>query len=209
VAPDSDPRQERDLARERVLTARSDMADELAVLEASGRAALDVKSRLQKNPAKVAAVAGGIGFLALKGPQRIVRGVRRAVFGAPPPLPKAMLPDEIEASLRKLGRDGDKVRGVLERDFADYAKKSQARRDGLRTIILLSALRPLLKSGVERGVSFLVNPDKEGFASRLDQVRERLEQERVARSGEAIAQEPIPTDVVPPGAPSSTGTTAG
>ena len=209
MAPDSDPRQERLLARERVLTARSDMADELAVLEASGRAALDVKARLKKNPAKVAAVAGGIGFLALKGPQRIFRGVRTAVFGAPPPLPKALLPDEIEATLRKLGRDGDKVRGVLERDFADYAKKSQARRDSLRTIVLLSALRPLLKTGVDRGVSFLVNPDKEGFASRLDQVRERLEAERVARTGEAIAPESAPADAPPPDGAPSIGKTAG
>lgn len=190
MAPDSDPRQERLLARARVLEARAEVAEELATLEASGRAAIDIKARVRKNPAKVAAVAGGIGFLALKGPQRIFRGVRKAAFGAPPPLPEAMLPDEIERSLRKLGRDGDKVRGTLERDFADYAKKSQARRDGLRTIILLSALRPLLKNVVERGVSFLVNPDKEGFSARLEEVRERLDRERADRAGETPPPSP-------------------
>lgn len=201
MAPDADPRQERLLARERVLEARAQVAEELTTLEASGRAAIDIKARVRQNPAKVAAVIGGVGFLALKGPQRIFRGVRQKVFGAPPPLPEAMLPDEIEKSLRKLGKDGDKIRGTLERDFADYAKKSQKQRDGLRTIILLSALRPLLKKGVETGVGFLVNPDKENFATRLEQVRERLERERTERAeraGEATAADlPPPTGETP------------
>ena len=35
-----------------------------------------------------------------------------------------MLPDEIEKTLRKLGTDGDAVRGALERDFAAYAKQA-------------------------------------------------------------------------------------
>jgi hypothetical protein len=33
-------------------------------------------------------------------------------------MPKAMLPEEIERTLRSLGDDGDRVRGALERDFA-------------------------------------------------------------------------------------------
>lgn len=190
MAPDSDPRQERLLARARVLEARAEVAEELTTLEASGRAAIDIKARVRKNPAKVAAVAGGIGFLALKGPQRIFRGVRSKVFGAPAPLPEAMLPEEIEKSLRKLGKDGDKVRGTLERDFAEYAQKSQKQRNGLRTLLLLGIARPLLRKGVESGMGFLVNPDKEGFAARLEQVRERLDLERAERAGEPLPPSP-------------------
>lgn len=209
MAPDSDPRQERDLARERVLAAREGLADEMATLEASGRAALDIKARLQRNPVKIAAVAGGIGFFALKGPQRIVRGIRTTVFGAPPPLPAAMLPEEIERSLRRLGTDGDKVRGVLERDFADYAKKSQAKRDGLRTLVILSALRPLMKRGAETAVGFLVNPDNEGFSAKLSQVRDRLDQERLARMGEGVPPTVPSADGATPDSPPPTGTTSG
>ena len=49
---------------------------------------------------------------------------RRVVRGKSSPLPRSMLPDEIEKTLRSLGSDGDKVRGALERDFAAYAKQS-------------------------------------------------------------------------------------
>ena len=58
-------------------------------------------------------------------------GVRRAVLGRPAPLPKRMLPEEIEKACVKMGDDGDKVRGTLERDFADYAK--QAAGNGVRS----------------------------------------------------------------------------
>ena len=98
-------------ARERVLAARAALSEELTVLEASGRAAIDIPARIRRSPAKAAAIAGGVGFLALKGPQRIIGAARRAVTGRPAPLPKSLLPDEVEKTLRKLGTDGDKVRG--------------------------------------------------------------------------------------------------
>ena len=37
-----------------------------------------------------------------------------------------MLPEEIEKTLKKMGDDGDKVRGTLERDFAEYVRKASA-----------------------------------------------------------------------------------
>ena len=74
---------------------------------------------------KAAAVVGALGFLAL--------GARSGCSGRPvarsaasrAPMPKRMLPDEVEKTLRKLGDDGDKVAAALERDFAEYAKKAQ------------------------------------------------------------------------------------
>ena len=69
---------------------------------------------------------------------------KRAVRGPPKPLPKSMLPDEIEKTLRALGDDGDKVRGALERDFAAYAKQTaKATRASGRTLLLSTVARPL------------------------------------------------------------------
>ena len=74
---------EQDAARDRVLAARSELAEEVQVLEASGRAAIDIPARVKRSPAKAAALAGGLGFLLLKGPQRLFRGARRVVRGKP------------------------------------------------------------------------------------------------------------------------------
>ncbi len=164
---------EQDAARERVLAARAEFADQLDVLEASGRAAIDIPAKVRRSPAKAAAIVGGAGFLALKGPQRLFGAARRAVTGDPAPMPKRMLPDEIEKTLRKLGNDGDKVRGALERDFAAYAKQTEKDRKGLVSVLLLAATRPLLERGAKAAGAFFVSPDAEDFATRLAQVRTR------------------------------------
>ncbi len=165
---------EQDAARDRVLEARSELAEEVQVLEASGRAAIDIPARVKRSPAKAAALAGGLGFLALKGPQRLFRGARNVGRGKPAELPDRMLPDEIEKALRKLGRDGDKVRGALERDFAAYAKQSQKDRKGLVSILLLAVARPLLERGAKAAGDVLFTPDPDGFSARLAEVRGRV-----------------------------------
>jgi hypothetical protein len=167
--------EETDAARDRVIAARADLASELEVMEASLRAAVDIPAKIRRSPAKVAAVVGGVGFLALKGPQRIVRGVRRAVRGPEAELPKAMLPDEIEKTLRSLGSDGDKVRGKLERDFAAYATKAQRDRAGRRRELLVSAAAPLVFRGIRTAAERLLSPGEEGFAAKLAEMRERAE----------------------------------
>jgi hypothetical protein len=164
---------ETDAARDRVLAARAALGEELEVLEASARAAVDVPARIRRNPVRAGAVVGGVGFLALRGPQRLFRAGKRAVFGAPPPIPKTMLPDEIEKTLRKLGGDGDKIRGTLERDFAAYAVQTKNRRQALRTLLILSVARPLLARGARAGADWLFRADDAGFQSRLAQIRER------------------------------------
>src|SRR4029077_19368289 len=98
----------------------------------------DIRPKARRTPARAAAVAGGVGFLALRGPQRVVRGTRRAIFGSPKPMPKTLLPEEIDKTLRELGEDGEKVRGVLERDFALYAKKASKERLRLRTVLTVA-----------------------------------------------------------------------
>jgi ElaB/YqjD/DUF883 family membrane-anchored ribosome-binding protein len=166
---------EQDAARERVLAARAELRDRLDVLEASGRAAVDIPARIKRSPAKAAAVAGGIGFLVLKGPQRLLGAARKAITGKPAPVPGRMLPDEIEKTLRKLGDDGDKVRGTLERDFASYVKKAEKDRKGLASVMLLAAARPLLARGVRAAGEFLLAPEEGGAPStRLAAIRARI-----------------------------------
>jgi hypothetical protein len=162
---------EQDAARDRVLAARSELAGELEVLEASARSAVDIPARIRESPAKAAAIAGAAGFLVLKGPARVYRFVRKAVTGEPAPMPKRMLPKEIEKTLRSLGDDGEKVRGVIERDFADYAKKAEKDRKGLLSVIMLAIARPLVTRGAKAAGEYLFSPSREGFGTRLDDVR--------------------------------------
>ena len=66
-----------DAARDRVLAARVELEEQLHLLEASGRAAVDIPARIKRSPAKAAAIAGGAGFLVLKGPQRLFGAARQ------------------------------------------------------------------------------------------------------------------------------------
>ena len=154
---------------------RADLEEELERLEASVRAAVDVKAKVKRNPGRTAGVAAGVGFLALGGPGRVIRGAKRAVFGKPDPLPNAMLPDEIEKALKALGTDGAKVRGAIERDFAGYVAKTEAKRRDRRStllFLLLPAARILIlrfgRQFIEEALS-----TRGGFDEQLAKVRTR------------------------------------
>jgi hypothetical protein len=168
---------ETDAARDRVIAARADLAAELEVMEASVRAAVDIPAKIKRSPAKAAAVVGGLGFVALKGPQRVFGAAKRAVTGPPTDFPPSMLPDQIEKTLRSLGSDGAKVRGALERDFAGYAKQSRRDKASLRRSLLLTVTTPLLARGGKAAAEWLFRPSDATFAERLAEVRERTERE--------------------------------
>ena len=150
---------ETDAARDRVLAARAALGEELETLEASARAAADVPAKIRRSPGKTAAIAGGTAFVVLGGPRRVFRAGRRAVTGAPAPMPEAMLPKEVEKTLRYLGDDGAKVRGALERDFATYAKQAQRDRASVRTLLLLTVARPLLSAATKSAAGWLFRTD--------------------------------------------------
>lgn len=186
---------EQDAARDRVLAARRDLSEQLELLEASGRAAIDIPAKIRRSPAKAAAVAGGIGFLALKGPQRVLGTARRAVLGRPAAMPKQMLPDEIEKTLRSLGKDGDKVRGTIEREFAAYVRKSHRDRESVKTLVLLGVARPILSKATKAAAGALFAPSDEDFAKRLSQVRERATRGiDAARGGPEAGPEDLVTE---------------
>jgi hypothetical protein len=162
-------------ARAAARASRTDMEEELERLEAAARAALDVKAKIKRNPARVAGTAAGIGFVAVGGPRRVFRGARNAVFGKPDPLPEAMLPEEIEKALKALGQDGAKVRGALERDFAAYVAKTEPKRRDLRStlvFLLLPTARVLILRFGRQFIEEILSP-KAGFAEQMEKVRAR------------------------------------
>ena len=175
---------ETDAARDRVLAARAALGDELDALEASARAAIDIPAKVRRSPAKTAAVATSAGFLLLGGPKRLLRAANRAVRGPTAALPKRMLPDEIEKTLRELGDDGDKVRGALERDFAAYSKQANKERPGLAPLLTTAVAKPLLARAVRAAGEWFFRTDDEGFAARLAEVRERAASEVGKRRGD-------------------------
>ena len=162
-------------ARQRVLAARAELDDEFRQLNASARSAADIPAKIRKSTAKAAAIAGGAAFLLLKGPQRVFGLGRRAIRGKDAPLPSKMLPEEIDKSLRKMGSDGEKVRGLLERDFADYVAKAHADRRRVRRLVVLTIAQPILTQLARRGASWLLSPEEGGFERRLAELRARAD----------------------------------
>jgi hypothetical protein len=192
-APTDAARTEVLAARDEVHAARQGLEDEVVRLEASARAAVDIPARLRREPAKVLGAAGGAAFLLLGGPKRLFRRARRAVLGPDADLPKSMLPDEVEKTLKKMGSDGDKVRGTLEKEFAKYLEKTAPeRRDrdlaGVAAGILASLVKPASIRAGRQFAERLFDPDGPSFAEGLRKARTRME--RTAGSGDAAGTDP-------------------
>jgi hypothetical protein len=162
------------------------VGEEIERLEASARAAVDIRAKVKRNPVKSAGIAAGAGFLLVGGPKRVFRGVRHVVMGPPEPLPKSMLPDEIEAALKKLGGDGERVRGVIEREFATYLEDTAPRRKehGFRNTVALMVLpvvRPLAFRIGRQLADQVFAPGSPGFDEQLAKIR--------ARAASALAED--------------------
>jgi hypothetical protein len=168
-----------DAALAQVVAARADLAHEVDRLEAASRAAVDIPAKIKRSPGKAAAVAGGAAFLAVGGPRRVFRRARKVVTGREEaPLPKTLLPKDIEKTLKKLGSDGEKVRGTIERDFAHYLdeRSAQRRNESFKAAALgltTSALRPVGFLLGRRLLDRVMNPDQAGFEEQLQRIRER------------------------------------
>ena len=163
-------------ALEAVLASRASLDEEIVRLEASARAAVDVKAKIKRNPVKTAGIAAGVGFVAVGGPKRLFRRVKRAVVGPEEPLPKSMLPKEVDATLRKLGTDGDKVRGTIERDFMAYLDehaKDRKPRDitGMLLAVVIGAGRGFALRSGRQAAEKLLATDGNAYREQLDKLR--------------------------------------
>jgi hypothetical protein len=92
-----------------------------------------------------------------------------------------MLPDEVDKTLRKLGSDGDKVRGTIEREFADYldAKTDERKKrdlGGTAAVLGAAVLGPATRRLGTRLAEELFSPKQAGeatFESAIKRARER------------------------------------
>ena len=167
-----------DAALAQVVAARADLAAEVDRLEAAGRAAVDIPAKVKREPVKAAGVAAGAAFLALGGPKRLFRRAKRAVRGEEEDLPESMLPKEVEKALGKLGSDGKKVRGTLEREFAKYLderEKERKKEGALAAVVALgtTALRPVALRTGRQLVERMLNPDAPSFEEQMERIRNR------------------------------------
>jgi len=163
-------------ALEAVLASRATLDEEVDRLEASARAAVDIKAKIKRNPVKTAGVAATVGFVAVGGPKRLFKRAKRAIVGPEEPLPKSMLPKEIDAVLAKLGTDGDKVRGTIERDFSAYLDEhAKERKTRDLTAVLLSLVlgagRGFALRGGRQLAEQLMATDTKAYREQLDKVR--------------------------------------
>jgi hypothetical protein len=181
-----------DAARAQIVEARSELENEVLRLEAAGRAAVDIPAKVKRAPARTAGLAAGAAFLIAGGPQRLFRRAKRAVLGPEHDLPKSMLPDEVDKALQKLGPEGDKVRGTLEREFAKYLDEHKEERESrdpaaVAALLFMNLARPLTERFGRRLVEQLFSPDRAGFQDAVERIRTRR-----ARDAEELATDPLP-----------------
>jgi hypothetical protein len=116
-----------DQARDAVIAARQGLLDEAEGMRRSAIEAINLPAKARDDPLRVGALAAGGAFVVLGGPRRLIGRIRRALLGAP--VPKSLLPDEIEKAVQGMGKDSKAVRAHLEREFADYLEEHRADRE--------------------------------------------------------------------------------
>ena len=84
----------------------------------------------------------------------------------------------VEKTLRKLGPDGDKVRGTLEREFAEYLDEKAPRRrerdlGGTAAVLLGGVLKPVTERLGRQLAERAFDPDGPAFADALKRARAR------------------------------------
>jgi hypothetical protein len=171
-----------DAALAQVVAARAELADDLEQLEAAGRAAIDIPAKIRRAPAKAAGVAAGAAFVALGGPKRVFRRAKRAVTGKEEDLPSELLPKEVEKTLRKLGTDGRKVRGTLEKEFARYLdeRAKERKKEGIvaaGVALATGVLRPITLRAGKTLAERALDPDGPSFEAQLQKIRARHSRE--------------------------------
>lgn len=156
-----------------VAASREALADELVRLEATARAAVDVRAKVKRNPGKTAAVVGGTAFLAVGGPRKVLRSVKHRIVGKPDPLPPSLLPDQVEKAVRALGDDGARVRGSLEREFAAFVDTNRRSESRFTRRLLLTAGIPFATELSRMVLKRFFAGSAEDVASREDEIRAR------------------------------------
>ncbi|HEY6058276.1 MAG TPA: hypothetical protein VIV06_09595 [Candidatus Limnocylindrales bacterium] len=192
-----------DAARAEAVASRAALAEEVVRLEAAGRAAIDIPAKIRRAPAQTAGLAAGTAFLLLGGPGRLLRRLRIAIGGPDAVLPKSMLPKEVEKTLKTLGRDGDRVRGTIEREFAAYLESTRKEREGRDlagtvSTLLGNVLKPATRRAGRQLAEQLFQPDGGSFDHAIRLIRERRGAGGPRASSTALTQPPPSSGVTQP-----------
>lgn len=173
-----------DQARDQVIAAREGVVTEADELRRSALHAVDVPARAREDPLRVGAIVAGGTFLAIGGPGRVLRRLRRLLLGAP--APKSLLPEEIESAVEGLGSDSEQVKRQLEREFADYLEERKAEREkGMVTGTLMALGGTVVNTVAQRAgqrliQEFLAPPRR---AARTETADGRSDQTKGGRRG--------------------------
>jgi hypothetical protein len=85
-----------------------------------------------------------------------------------------MLPEEVDRVVHSLGDDGDAVRGVLEREFANYVtEKKRSDRRFWRNAVFFGVVVPIVNAGLRLGTRWLLQPDPGRFEEWQQRIRDR------------------------------------
>ena len=168
-------------------------------MESAVRSALDVPAKVRRHPLETAGAAGGLAFLVLGGPRRVANGVNRLIFGKPK-RPTTLLPKEIDKAIKGLGKDAEKVRERLDKEFADYLAKKEkdltagsAQRSFWRLFDTLS--KPLASLAAAKVAAKLFAPEPERPATDAGESPSILGQARATAAPPFRPGSPVP----PPG----------
>ncbi len=181
-----------------VRASRTALYGEMEELEARGRAALDLRSSLTRQPVQIAGLAAGTGFVLLGGPGRAWKYVRSRII---PRSTRSAVPPALDGVLRAMGDDG-----TAAQELADMVAAAGARRRPGRIQRLLngSVFVPLGFDLSRRLASRLLDVDPAVKERELAKIRAR----NAARIAEAEAAKAAPAragDVRPAGAPPASG----
>jgi hypothetical protein len=160
-----------------VRASRTAFYGEMEEFEARGRAALDVRSSLKRQPLQVAGLAAGTGFVLLGGPGRAWKYVRNRVIprSTQPPVPPAL-----DGVLRAMGDDG-----TAAQELADMiaASRGRSRPGRIQRLLSGSVFLPLGLDLGRRLVARLLDVDPAVRERELARIRART----AARIAEAEA----------------------
>lgn len=163
-----------------VRASREEFYGEMEELEARGRAALDVRASLKRQPAQIAGLAAGTGFVLLGGPGRAWKFIRGRVLprATRPPLPPAL-----NGVLRSMGDDG-----TAAQELADMITAATARRRPGRVQRLLagSLFLPLGLAWGRKLIARLLDVDPAVRERELARIRVR-NAARIAEAAETAA----------------------
>jgi hypothetical protein len=109
-------------ARQEVANARLAAESELDEMGTAVRSAVDIPTKIKRDPVRYGALGAGAAFLAVNGPKRVLRAVEKRVF--PRPKVKRLTPKEVQQTIDRLPEeDREAVHNRLEKEFASYLKK--------------------------------------------------------------------------------------